>query len=46
VLDWNTKAQGFYESLGAKALRQWVPYRLGKAELEALASAAGDTLQT
>ena len=46
VLDWNTKAQNFYESLGAKALRQWVPYRLGKAELEALASAAGGTLQT
>jgi GNAT superfamily N-acetyltransferase len=40
VLDWNTKAQGFYESLGARALRHWVPYRLGKAELEALAKGA------
>ena len=40
VLDWNTKAQAFYESLGAKALRHWEPYRLGKAELEALAKGA------
>jgi diamine N-acetyltransferase len=42
VLDWNIKAQSFYESLGARALRHWVPYRLGKAELEALAKVSGE----
>ena len=42
VLDWNTKAQSFYESLGAKALRHWIPYRLGNAELEALAKGADE----
>ncbi len=34
VLDWNIKAQGFYEKLGAKPLGDWIFYRLsldGKA---------------
>ncbi len=28
VLDWNTQAIGFYESLGAKPLNEWIRYRL------------------
>ena len=28
VLDWNTPAIGFYESLGAKPLNDWTVYRL------------------
>ncbi len=28
VLDWNEKAIGFYESLGAEPVRGWIPYRL------------------
>lgn len=46
VLDWNTKAQGFYERLGARPLRHWVPYRLGKAKLDALAGTAGGSSQS
>lgn len=34
VLDWNKKAIGFYESLGAKPQDEWIRYRL-----------AGDTLR-
>ncbi len=35
VLDWNTPAQGFYETLGAKPMDEWTVWRL-----------AGDALQT
>lgn len=38
VLDWNEPALGFYASLGASALRAWVPMRLEGAALEALAA--------
>jgi GNAT superfamily N-acetyltransferase len=35
VLDWNTSAIDFYESLGARRMRQWVPVRVeGKALLQ------------
>jgi GNAT superfamily N-acetyltransferase len=35
VLDWNTPAIEFYESLGAKRMKQWVPVRVeGEALLE------------
>jgi GNAT superfamily N-acetyltransferase len=27
-LDWNTRAQSVYESLGARHLEEWMPYRL------------------
>ena len=37
VLDWNTPARGFYDSLGADALTEWVPYRLSGPALAALA---------
>ncbi len=33
VLDWNTPAIDFYESLGAKAQGEWVRYRLDGAAL-------------
>ncbi|GAA3457834.1 GNAT family N-acetyltransferase [Dactylosporangium matsuzakiense] len=40
VLDWNP-ARAFYEHLGAAHKRDWLPYRLTGAPLEALAAAAG-----
>jgi len=39
VLDWNKPAIDFYESLGAKALRQWVLNRVSGDALEGLARA-------
>jgi GNAT superfamily N-acetyltransferase len=41
VLDWNSSAIDFYESLGACALRQWVPCRIDKDALERLATERG-----
>jgi len=38
VLDWNAPAIGFYESLGARLVPQWVNCRLEGAALEKLAS--------
>ena len=37
VLDWNP-ARGFYERLGFKWIRNWLPYRLSGEALEKLAS--------
>ncbi len=37
VLDWNTPAIEFYESLGARAQSEWVRYRLEGEALQALA---------
>ncbi|NUR74477.1 MAG: GNAT family N-acetyltransferase [Hamadaea sp.] len=39
VLDWNP-ARSFYESLGATALTEWVPYRVTGDALAALASSS------
>jgi GNAT superfamily N-acetyltransferase len=39
VLDWNP-ARGFYDAIGAKALTEWVPYRLTGDALRALATRA------
>lgn len=36
VLDWNDNAIKFYERLGAKRLKEWLPYRLTMAELAEL----------
>ena len=41
VLDWNTPAIAFYESLGARAQSEWIRYRLEGAALHALAGTAG-----
>jgi len=38
VLDWNSRAIAFYESLGAKPMAQWLNYRLEGEALERLAS--------
>jgi GNAT superfamily N-acetyltransferase len=38
VLDWNTPAIDFYQSLGAEALSEWTVYRLSGASLERLAA--------
>ncbi len=40
VLDWNTPARGFYESIGAQALTEWIPYRVTGSALMDLAAAA------
>ncbi len=37
VLDWNTPAIRFYESLGAKAMTEWTVYRVTGPALTALA---------
>jgi GNAT superfamily N-acetyltransferase len=37
VLDWNP-ARGFYESIGASALTEWIPYRLTGDALREMAS--------
>ena len=36
VLDWNAPARGFYESLGAAAMDEWMVYRLTGPALHAL----------
>lgn len=41
VLDWNSPARGFYESIGAQALTEWIPYRVTGEQLEALADQLG-----
>ena len=38
VLDWNTPAIDFYQSLGAVAMNDWTVYRLSRAALEKLAA--------
>lgn len=38
VLDWNSPARGFYESIGAQALTEWIPYRVTGIDLAELAS--------
>jgi len=42
VLDWNTPARGFYESLGADALTEWIPYRVTGDRLTELAATSLD----
>jgi GNAT superfamily N-acetyltransferase len=37
VLDWNSAARGFYESLGAAAMDEWTVHRLTGPALRALA---------
>jgi GNAT superfamily N-acetyltransferase len=41
VLDWNTSARGFYESIGAQGLTEWIPYRVTGEALTDLASGSG-----
>ena len=41
VLDWNTPARRFYESLGAVAMDEWTVHRLTGPALRALAAGAG-----
>lgn len=38
VLEWNSPAIAFYEHLGARALTEWVPYRIDGAALDELAA--------
>ncbi len=41
VLDWNQLAIGFYEQLGASRLKEWLPYRLTRTEMESLKGEGG-----
>lgn len=34
VLDWNKPAIDFYESIGAKPLKEWITYRLDEESIE------------
>jgi len=43
VLEWNTPALQFYESLGARALRDWVIMRLDGEAIERLAGGRVDS---
>lgn len=38
VLDWNTPAIAFYESLGAQPQKEWIRYRLTGQALKDLAA--------
>jgi GNAT superfamily N-acetyltransferase len=38
VLDWNQLAIDFYEKLGARRLKEWHSYRLGREQLKTLVS--------
>lgn len=38
VLDWNTPSIGFYESLGAKVMKEWLTMRVEGEALERLAA--------
>lgn len=44
VLDWNAPAIGFYEKLGARALREWETMRLEDQALEGLAANYSGTI--
>lgn len=41
VLGWNRHAIDFYQALGAEQQRDWLPYRLGRQQMERLAAEAG-----
>jgi GNAT superfamily N-acetyltransferase len=38
VLDWNEPALGFYKTLGARPLKEWIVHRLTRAEITTLAA--------
>ena len=38
VLDWNRPAIEFYEKLGARQIKEWLPYRMVREDMEALLS--------
>ncbi len=42
VLNWNRRAIGFYEALGARPVNDWTIYRLDRAAIEAMQSDAPD----
>ena len=42
MLDWNTPAIRFYESLGARVVGEWKINRMSGAALSRLATEAGD----
>jgi GNAT superfamily N-acetyltransferase len=42
-LDWNTRAQGVYEKLGARRLAEWLSYRLDRSGIELLAGNGPDS---
>jgi hypothetical protein len=38
VLDWNEPALGFYRTLGARQMKEWIVHRLTTAEIARLAA--------
>ena len=43
MLDWNTGAQRFYRSLGARPMNEWTVWRLDRDGIAALGYDAGST---
>ncbi|MCC5839562.1 MAG: GNAT family N-acetyltransferase [Opitutales bacterium] len=41
VLDWNAPAIAFYEEVGARVMRDWIPCRVSNDSLRALSAPAG-----
>lgn len=46
VLDWNKLACDFYKKIGAKQLKEWIPYRLNHEELKRLVNRVGNKPRT
>lgn len=44
VLDWNERAQRFYDALGAQPLKEWMLYRMDAAAMQALLEKTGFTV--
>ena len=42
VLDWNTPSIEFYESLGAKVMKEWLTMRMSGASLQGLGAKCGN----
>lgn len=42
VLDWNRLAIEFYERLGARQMKEWLPYRMVRGDMEALLNKKGE----
>jgi hypothetical protein len=41
VLDWNEPALGFYKTLGARQMNEWIVHRLTPVEIGRLAAEGG-----
>jgi GNAT superfamily N-acetyltransferase len=42
VLDWNKSAIDFYDHLGARQLKGWLPYRIDRSGMDSVLNNASD----